>query len=327
MFRSKLLQAALFVAGLVPLAALAQQPNVGTPTVDVMNKLWGRHPGTRANHAKGIVAEGNFLPSKAAAALSKAPLFAGAPVPVTVRFSDSTGLPMLPDGDPNANPHGMAMQFRPQGADEVDVVTNSLPFFPVKNGEEFLEFLQAAAASPPDAPKPTKVDQFMTEHPSAPKAFGALQTPTSWARETYNGIDAFIFVNAEGARQPFRFRFDPEAGAEHLSDADAAKQTPDFLSAELQQRVAKEPVKFRVMAQLARPGDPTSDPTQPWPSDRTVVDLGEMTLTKLADDQTAASGRLRLLPNRLEPGIEVSDDPLITARVQAYVISFGRRAQ
>jgi catalase len=311
---------------LAPCAARAQQ-NVGTPTVDVMNKLWGRHPGIRANHAKGMVVEGTFVPSARAATLSKAPLFAAASVPVTVRFSDSTGLPELPDGAPPANPHGMGIQFRPPGGDEVDVVTNSLAFFPVATGEQFLELLQAIEASPQGAPKPTALDRFMAGHPAAPKAFGSAQTPSSWARETYNGVDAFVFINAAGKRQAFRFRIDPEAGPEHLSEADAAKQEPDFLSKELAQRLASGPIKFRLMAQLANADDPTNDPTKPWPADREVADLGELTLTKAAGDQKAAAAQLRLLPNRLEPGIEMSDDPLIMARVQAYVISFGRRAQ
>jgi catalase len=69
------------------------------------------------------------------------------------------------------------------------------------------------------------------------------------------------------------------------------------------------------------------DSTQPWPSDRRVVDLGTITLTKVVADNEKAQEALRYLPNRLQPGIEVSDDPLIDARVRAYVISFGRRAQ
>jgi catalase len=206
-------------------------------------------------------------------------------------------------------------------------VTNSLPFFPVATGEDFLALLQAVAASGPDAPKPTKVEQFVSTHPSVVKASAGVSTPTSFAREVYNGVNAFILVNVAGARQPFRFQFQPVAGAEHLAAADAAKQPPNFLVDELPQRLAKAPVVFRVMAQLANPGDQTSDPSQPWPADRRMVDLGTITITKAAADNTAAEKELVFWPNRLEDGIEVSDDPMITTRFQAYVISFGRRSQ
>jgi catalase len=325
------LAAAVITAGLA--AALpvtntwAQSPSTATQTVDTMNKLWGRHPGIRANHAKGVVVEGSFTPTPDAARLSKANIFAGAAVPVTVRFSDSTGLPTLPDGSIAANPHGMSIKFRPAGAGTVDVVTNSLAFFPVATGEAFLELLNALSVSGPDAAKPTQADQFLAAHPSVLKAFGSVSTPTSFAREVYNGVDAFVFVDAQGNRQPFRFKIVPAAGADHMAPDEAAKLPPDFLVDELPQRLARQPVAFHLMAQLAGAGDQTKDPTQPWPTDRAMVDMGMITLTTAAADNEAAQKALRYLPNNLTPGIEVSDDPLIDARVRAYVISFGRRLQ
>ena len=302
-------------------------PNTATATINTMNTLWGRHPGQRANHAKGVVAQGSFVPTPAAAGLSMAPMFSGKPVPVVVRFSDSTGLPALADGDGGANPHGMSIRFQPEGAGYVDVVTNSLGFFPVATGEEFLELLQAVAASPAEAPKPTKLEQFIDTHPAVPKAFGSTSTPSSFARDTYNGVNAFVFVDAAGKRQPFRYKYVPVAGAEHLPASEAAKLSPDALVDELPQRIAAGPVAFQVMAQLANAGDQTKDSSQPWPDDRRMVDLGTITLTGVAADQAKASADLRFLPNHLSPGIEVSDDPLIDARVRSYLISFGRRGQ
>ncbi len=307
--------------------ARAQGMSTATETVDTMNALWGKHPGMRANHAKGVVAEGIFVPSATAPSLSMANIFAGGSVPVTVRFSDSTGLPTLPDGSAGANPHGMAIKFHPEGGSAVDVVTNSLAFFPVATGAEFLELLQALGASGPDAPKPTKADQFIAAHPTVGPAFGSVSTPSSFARETYNGVDAFIFVDAAGHRQAFRWQIVPVAGVEHLPHDAAAKQPPDFLVDELLARLAKEKVVFQLKAQLAEPGDQTEDPSKPWPADRKLVDMGTIMLTKAAADNVAAQKALRYLPNQLTAGIEVSDDPLIDARVKAYVISFGRRAQ
>ena len=326
MYRSRMFAATIMMClGLPAAAALAQGLSTATRTVDEMNTIWGKHAGMRANHAKGVVVEGSFTPTPAAAALSKATIFSGPPVQVTVRFSDSTGLPALPDGSPEANPHGMAIKFYDANGD-VDVVTNSLEFFPVATGEDFLALLTALAESGPDAPKPTKADQFLAAHPTVAKAFGTVSTPVSFARETYNGVDAFIFVNAEGKRQPFRFQFVPVAGTEHMTAAEAAKQPPDFLVDELPKRLTAEPVAFHVFAQLADPEDQTRDPTQPWPADRKRVDMGTITLSRAASDNVRAQSELRFLPNRLTPGIDVSDDPLIDARVRAYVISFGRRA-
>jgi catalase len=96
---------------------------------------------------------------------------------------------------------------------------------------------------------------------------------------------------------------------------------------EIGPRIAKAPVVFRVLAQLAQPGDPTNDATKPWPEDRPTADLGTLTLTKAVPDSLNAEKPLLFMPNALPDGIEVSDDPLIDARVQAYAVSFSRRSQ
>jgi catalase len=308
-------------------AAFADDSSVAEQTVDAMNKLWGQHAGMRANHAKGVVVEGSFTPTKEAAALSKAVLFKGGTIPVTVRFSDSTGLPDLPDGSAGANPHGMSVKFHLPDGNEVDIVENSLKFFPVATGEEFRDLLRAIAESGPNAAKPTKLDTFVGSHPAVPGAFGSVATPVSFARETYNGVDAFVFIDAAGKRQPFRFEVVPFEGVEHLSPADAEKRKPDFLMEELPTRLAAGSVKFHLMAQLAEPGDQTKDPSKPWPDDRKLADLGTITLTKAVADSATAQKALLFLPGNLTDGIEPSDDPLIDARNQAYAVSFGRRSQ
>jgi catalase len=81
------------------------------------------------------------------------------------------------------------------------------------------------------------------------------------------------------------------------------------------------------MAQLADPGDQTKDPTQPWPADRKLVNLGTITITSVDPDSTTAEKSLLFLPGNLTDGIEPSDDPLIDARNQAYAVSYGRRIQ
>ncbi len=305
--------------------AWADGPSTAEQTVDAMNKVWGKHAGFRANHAKGIVTEGSFSPAPEAAALSTASLFKGGAVPVTVRFSDATGVPDLPDGSPYANPHGMAVKFHLAGGGEMDVVTNSLKFFPVSTGEDFLSFFQAVLDSGPDSPKPTKFDQFIAGHPTVPAALATIATPSSLAHESYYGVDAFVFIDAAGKRQPFRVQFVPQAGVEHIPPADAAKQAPDYLMDELPARLAKGPVLFTMVAHLANPGDQTKDPAQPWPDDRRTVTLGTITITSAVADSAAAQKKLLFLPTRLTPGIEISDDPLIRARSAAYAVSFSRR--
>src|ERR1700761_1304388 len=79
--------------------------------LQMFDTLFGLHPGFRPAHAKGIMLTGKFTPTRDAASLSRAPHFNRASTPVTVRFSNSTGVPVIPDNDPNPDPRGMAVRF------------------------------------------------------------------------------------------------------------------------------------------------------------------------------------------------------------------------
>lgn len=315
--------AAVAVAFMMAPASVRADDDVPTAIVDAMDKLYGVHMGFRANHAKGIVTEGSFKGAPASAAFSTSPLFTGAQIPITVRFSDSGGLPDVHDGDSGANPHGMAIKFHLLGG-ESDMVTNSLKVFLVATPEEFRDFLLAAAASPPDAPQPTKIEQFVSSHPSVGAALATLGIPDSFADEEYYGIDAFFFVNKAGQRQAVRYIIAPEHVV-HISEADAAKKPPNFLMEDLPTRLKAGPVTFHLRAQLAAPGDPTNDATKPWPEDRKVIDLGVITIDRVVANSDEAQKQLLFLPGNVTDGIEPSDDPLIDARDAAYPISFARR--
>ena len=302
----------------------AENKPIEEQLVDALSKAFGVHPGFRVNHAKGIVVEGSFKASPEAAGLSRAVLFNGSPIPATVRFSDATGIPTISDGSGDANPHGMAIKFHLPDGSDTDMVIISLRFFPVATAEEFRDLLLALAASPPDAPKPTKLEQFVASHPAVPAANATVSTPDSFADEEYHGINAFVFVNKAGARQAVRYQMMPERVV-HLAAADAAKQSPNFLMDELQERLKRGPVAFHLKAQLAAAGDPTKDPTKPWPNDRKVVDLGVLTIDKVVPNSAAAEKKLLFLPGQLTDGIEESDDPMIAIRSGAYALSFSRR--
>ena len=208
---------------LTPTVGGAQDAAVETQIVDTMNKLFGVHPGFRANHAKGLVVEGSFKASPEAAALSRASLFDGSTIPFVGRLSDATGIPNIPDASPRANPHGIAMKFHLADGSDTDIVLNSLKFFPVATASDFLNLLHAIAASPADAPKPTKLEQFMAAHPSVAAANATVKTPDSFAHEDYYGVNAFVFVNKQNQKQTFRYHLVPEQSV-HLDEAEAARR-------------------------------------------------------------------------------------------------------
>jgi len=323
-------QIATSLASLLTLMAAvsvtADEVPVSAQIVDAMNKLYGVHPGFRAVHAKGVVVEGSFKSSAEARRLSRAKLFSGHPIPVTVRFSDGGGAPDASDGSPDSNPHGIAVKFHLPDGSDTDMELQAYKFFPVGTGEDFRDLLQAILASPPDAPKPTKFDQFVAAHPNAPQACGSVATPDSFADEEYYSVNAFVFVNKAGHKQAVRYVAMPEKLV-HLTPDEAGKKAPDFLVDELPTRIAQRPVVFHLKAQLAGPGDPTNDASRPWPETRKVVELGVLTLTKSVPDSRAAQKELQFMPTNLTDGIELSDDPLVVVRAAAYAVSIARRSQ
>ena len=132
-------------------------------------------------------------------------------------------VPDLADGDPKANPHGMAVKFHLPDGNDTDIVLNSLHFFPVATPAEFRDFLLAVAASQPGSQKPTQLDAFLANHPAAPRAAATTQTPRSFATEQYFGINAFRFINKAGERRFIRYRVEPVAGVSHLDRDEAAR--------------------------------------------------------------------------------------------------------
>jgi catalase len=296
--------------------------------VDALNHLaGGPHPGYRANHAKGVLATGSFHPTRAARNFSKAPQFA-AEAPVLVRFSDATGVPTLPDANPNASPHGLAIRFTlPHGA-TTDIVSISANGFPVATPEDFLALLRAVGQSGPDAAKPTPIEQFLGSHPAALRFVTTPRpAPQSFATLAFYGVNAFRFTNAQGKARYGRYQIVPEAGEHALDAATAESAAPDYLVAELPARIAQGPVVFHLYLQLAAAGDPLDDPTATWPADRERIELGTLRLTGVPAEQVEAQRALLFNPLSLPEGIEPSADPVLLARPAAYAVSYTQRVR
>jgi catalase len=294
--------------------------------VQAFDTVFGLHPGFRPAHAKGIMLSGTFTPSAAAPSLTRAVHLNQPSTFVRVRFSNSTGIPLLPDNDPNANPRGVGIRFHLAEHVHTDIIGHSTDGFPTRTGEEFLEFLRAVAASGPDVPSPKPVEVFVGSHPKAlefvqaPKPF-----PSSFARETYFGVTAMRFTNKDGVSRYGRYRIVPQDGNDHLPDGAAAGKGANYLFDEIAGRIAKGPITFRIVVQLANDQDVVDDATIHWPQDRPQVELGTVTLTKLVEENAHEQKGIIFDPIPRLDGIEPSADPLLELRAAVYLISGRRR--
>jgi catalase len=294
--------------------------------LQVFDTIFGLQPGFRPAHAKGTMLKGTFTPSPGASSLTRAPHANWESTPVTVRFADSTGIPLIPDNDPNANPRGLAIRFHLAERVHTDIISHSTDGFPTRTGQEFLEFLRALAASDPSKLSGSPLEAFLGAHP---KALAYVQTPkpapSSFARESYFGVTAMRFTNKDGLSRYGRYRIVPEAGNDHLSDAAAAAKSANFLFDELSERVAKGPIKFRIVVQLANDGDTVDDATIHWPEDRTLSDFGTIVLTGPVADSDHEQKHTIFDPIPRVDGIDPSNDPLLELRAAVYLLSGRRR--
>jgi catalase len=288
--------------------------------------LFGVHPGFRPAHAKGVMLHGSFAPSAEAATLSKAPHLNRPSTPTTVRFSNSTGIPVIPDNDPNADPRGCAVRFHLADRVHTDIVSHSTNAFPARTGEDFLEFLNAIAATDLAHISGSPLEKYLGTHPAALAFVQAPKPPpSSFARESYFGLTAVRFINKDGVSRHGRYRILPEAGNEHLDAAAAAAKGPNYLFEEIEERVAKEPVRFRVVVQLAEEGDTVDDVTVHWPEDRKLLDLGRLSFTEPVLDEAHEQKQIIFDPIPRVDGIDASDDPLLELRAAVYLLSGRRR--
>jgi catalase len=290
------------------------------------HKIFGPHPGFRPAHAKGLMLSGTFTPARGATSLTRAPHITRESTPATARFSNSTGLPEIPDSAPDANPRGLAIRFNLADHVHTDIVSHSTDGFPTRDGYEFLEFLKAAATSGPEVPSPKPIENFLASHPAALRF---VQTPkpfaSSLARDTYFAVTAFHFTNAQGESRYGRYRIMPEAGNDYLTEDKLPNVRENFHYEELEHRVKQSPIRFKIAVQVAAPGDVTDDATIHWPEDRELIEFGTIELTKVLPDSLAQQKHIIFDPIPRIDGIEPSADPLLELRAAIYLLSGRER--
>ena len=313
----------------MPLPSDEKLIQLANDVIHQFDAIFGLHPGFRPAHAKGVLLTGSFTPSPEAARLTRAPHLTRESTPVTVRFSNSTGLPLVPDNNPNANPRGLAIRFHLGEHVHTDIIGHSADGFPARTGQEFLEFLRAVAESgDPSIPSPSPVELFLGAHPAT---LAYVQTPkpspTSFAKEPYFGVTAFRFTNQEGVTRHGRYRISPGAGIEYLDDATAQSKGANYLFDEMAERIAAGPIRFDIEVQVAGEGDVVDDATSHWPADREVIPFGSVALTAKVPDDESQQKKIIFDPIPRVEGIEPSDDPLLELRAAIYLISGRRRRQ
>jgi catalase len=291
--------------------------------IDAIHGAMGSHAGRRAVHSRGGWCQGTLTGTEEGRALCRAPFLGGEPVRALVRFSNGSGDPGQHDGVRDGR--GMATKlFLPDGTD-TDLVMISVPAFTSRTPEDFVELIELMRRDPESGqPDLARVGPFLEAHPETMAAVQARlgrRPPASWLALAYNGIHAFAYTAPDGTRRWVRTRFVPDAGEEEIDDEEAMARSPDYLAADLRERLAAGPVRFTLIARLAAEGDPLDDPTAAWPEERETVAIAHLVLEAAVDDPESPGDIHVFDPMRLCDGVEPSGDPILRFRPHAYDVS------
>jgi catalase len=172
------------------------------------------------------------------------------------------------------------------------------------------------------------MNDFLAKHPESAKAMQWIRdhpVSSGFANSTYNSLNAFRFINAEGAVVPVRWTMVPSQPFEPISPADLGQVDKNYLFDALIASIHNNALQWHLVITVGQPGDPTSDATLPWPPDRQQIDAGTLTIDQVESDDTSPARDINFDPLILPNGIATSDDPLLSARSAAYSQSFTRR--
>jgi catalase len=189
-----------------------------------------------------------------------------------------------------------------------------------------VELLRAQEPGPAMA---WKLPLFLARHPEAirrlPAGFAAVRPPTSYATCRYYAIHAYRFVDRDGGSRHVRYTLLPETEEPKLSPREAKRRGREYLQQEIRERIARGPVRFTLELQIAAPGDEVDDPATDWPSDRQRLPAGTIEISELETGRETGDDVLVFDPARVTDGIELSNDPVLRFRPQAYSESVARR--
>jgi catalase len=320
------------LAAMLTASTLHAEPFDQTSPVELIKALqdvYGAHPGFRKNHAKGTCATGSFVGLPEATPHSRSVLFSGAIIPVVARFSLGGGNPDAPDA--GKGPRGMGLEFRlADGSKQHMTMINSPVFFAIVP-KTFLDNLIAAKPDPATGkPDPAALKEFAATHPDAAgmtKFYADHNPPPSYANSAFFGIHTFKFIDKDNKTTLVKWRFVPEDGEKELTNAELTSMPRDFLEQALIDRVKQGPVKWDMWVTIGEPGDPETNPTVLWPSDRKEFKAGTLTFTAATPQEGAECKTINYDPLVMSDGIAPTDDPVLLFRSPSYAVSFVKRLQ
>ena len=292
----------------------------------------------RVVHARGAGAHGTFIGYGNARSVSKAGFLAKeVETPVFVRFS--TVLGSRGSADTVRDTRGFATKFYTSEG-TFDLVGNNIPVFFIQDGIKFPDVIHAGKPHPDrEIPQAQSAHDtfwdFVSLHTEAQHHtiwnMSDRGIPRSYRTMEGFGVHTFRCVNSAGETSLVKFHWKPVLGVHSLTWEEAqmlAGTDPDFHRRDLADAIESGAFPQWELGVQVFPdtedelfaGIDLLDPTKMVPEELAPVQaIGLLTLTANPTNYFAETEQVAFHVGNLVPGIDVTNDPLLQARLFSYI--------
>ena len=286
----------------------------------------------RQPHAKGGGAFGHFEVTADVSRFTKAAVFQpGTRTDTLIRFSTVAGERGSPDT--GRDPRGFALKFYTSEGN-YDMVGNNTPVFFIRDPMKFQHFIrsQKRRADSDLRDHDMQWDFWSLSPESAHQVtvlMGDRGIPKSWRHMNGYSSHTYMWVNAKGERFWVKYHFKTDQGIEFLTQKDAdriAGEDGDYHRRDLFDAIGRGDYPTWTLRMQIMPFEDARayrfnpfDLTKVWPhGDYPLQEVGRLTLDRNPTDFHAEIEQAAFEPNNLVPGIGVSPDKMLLARVFSY---------
>ena len=292
----------------------------------------------RVVHARGAGAHGVFVGYGNAASICRSAFLGeGVSTDVFVRFS--TVLGSRGSADTVRDTRGFATKFYTSEG-TFDLVGNNIPVFFIQDGIKFPDVIHAGKPHPDrEIPQAQSAHDtfwdFVSLHTEAQHHtiwnMSDRGIPRSYRTMEGFGVHTFRLLDADGGTSLVKFHWKPVLGVHSLTWEEAqmlAGMDPDFHRRDLADAIEAGAFPqwelgiqvFEDNPEQTFQGIDLLDPTKLVPEeDAPVQTIGLLTLTGNPTNYFAETEQVAFHVGNLVPGIDVTDDPLMQARLFSYV--------
>lgn len=287
----------------------------------------------RRMHAKGSGAYGTFTVTHDITKYTRAKIFSevGKQTEMFARFSTVAGERGAADAERDIR--GFALKFYTEEGNW-DMVGNNTPVFFLRDPLKFPDLNHAVKRDPHTNRRSAQNNwDFWTSLPEALHQITIVMSergiPASYRHMNGYGSHAYSMINADNERVWVKFHFKTDQGIKNLTDAEAETivgKDRESHQADLYGAIENEDyptwtLKIQVMTEEQAAKSPFNpfDLTKVWPNaDYPPIEVGKLELNRTPDNYFADVEQSAFNPANIVPGIGVSPDKMLQARLFSY---------